>query len=149
MDEQTVKEQRADELEAIRAEAGGVISPQAVVDYARDGDTALHSAFTWNNTKAAEQYRLWQARQVIRVCVTCHEKLRDPIRVYVSMQEDRGEEGYRLLDDVMSDKDMRESLLIQAMADLKRWKAKYRQLTVLAPIFEAMDGVQRRRAKTK
>jgi len=58
------------ELESIRRSAGGLLRPEDVVEFARSPETALHEEFTWDDSEAAHQYRLWQARQVIRVNVT-------------------------------------------------------------------------------
>ena len=151
MEDSKLIERRAEELEAIRKQSGGVLQPADVIEYARDPDTALHGAFCWDDTEAAAQYRLWQARMVIRVCVTIREEVKGPpIRAYVSLQEDRGDVGYRLLDDVMSDAEMRAKLLSQALAELNRWKMRYQQLKELAPVFEAAATVQRRtKAKPK
>ena len=129
---------------------GGVIQPEAVIEFARDPETALHGAFCWDDGEAAAQYRLWQARQVIRVCVTIREDVKGPpIRAYVSLQEDRGDVGYRLLDDVMSDAEMRDRLLAQALTELNRWKIRYQQLRELAPVFEAAEQVAKRTRKPK
>ena len=46
--------------------AGGALTPQAVLDDARDKKSPLHSSFEWNNSEAANKYRLDQARAVIR-----------------------------------------------------------------------------------
>ena len=45
--------------------------------------------------------------------------------------------------DVMSDKDHREQLLSQALDELIRWKARYKTLRELAPVFEAMEKVKK------
>ena len=145
MEDSKLIERRAAELEEIRKQSGGMLQPADVVDYARDPETALHGAFCWDDTEAAAQYRLWQARMVIRVCVTIREEVKGPpIRAYVSLQEDRGDVGYRLLDDVMSDNEMRERILAQALAELNRWKMRYQQLRELAPVFEASAKVQQK-----
>ena len=141
--EEKLTEQRKAELETIRSAAGGVLSPEAVVEFARNENTALHSYFTWDDTEAAREYRLWQARQVIRVCVTVSDDVQGPpIRTYVSLHEDRGNEGYRLLTDVLSDSQRREKLLIQSLNELQSWQQKYSQLKALAPIFAAAERVR-------
>lgn len=148
--DETLSEQRAKELELVRTSHGGTLKPEDVVEFAKDDETALHSAFTWNDGEAASAYRLWQARQVIRVCVTIREGEKGPpIPVYVSLYEDRGTEGYRRLVDVMSDEERREKLLQQALGELKYWKAKYSQLEKLTPVFKAADKVERLAGKTK
>ena len=141
--EERILEQRRKELEQIRSQSHGVLRPEDVVAFARDERTALHSAFMWDDTRAAQAYRLWQARMVIRVCVTVRDDVKGPpIRAYVSLQEDRGKEGYRLLTDVMSDAERRESLMAQALAELQMWQTKYRQLKQLEPIFAAAERVR-------
>ena len=150
MEDTKLIERRAEELEEIRKQSGGVLQPVDVVEFARDPETALHGAFCWDDGEAAAQYRLWQARQVIRVCVTIRPDVKGPpIRAYVSLQEDRGDVGYRLLDDVMSDEEMRDRLLSQALAELNRWKMRYQQLRELAPVFEAAAKVQQQKRKAK
>lgn len=143
MTDETLLQTRQAELEKIRKRHGGVLNPADVVEFARNERTALHSAFTWDDTEAAREYRLWQARQVIRVCVTVRDEVKGPpIRTYVSLYEDRGENGYRLLDDVLSDEEMASRLLTQALGELNTWRAKYSQLQKLAPIFAAGEQVE-------
>jgi hypothetical protein len=54
------------ELEDIRLRNGGKLKPHDVVDAARYEDSPLHPAFEWDDSKAAEAHRLWQARTLIR-----------------------------------------------------------------------------------
>jgi len=135
------------ELHAIAKRDGGVLQPLAVVSYARSTDTALHSCFTWDDTKAAEQYRLWQARQVIRVVVGVIVPKVEQTRVFVSLLDDRQQEGggYRLTKVVLCDMDARKRLLAEAMAELQVFKRKYAIFKELSPIFAAMRKVQKRR----
>lgn len=49
------------ELETI-----GDITPEAVVDLAKNKESVLHDYFEWNNKKAAESYRLQQASGLLR-----------------------------------------------------------------------------------
>ena len=44
----------------------GVLLPETIVQRARVRSHPLHACFEWNNTKAAERYRLLQASQLIR-----------------------------------------------------------------------------------
>lgn len=53
----------ADEISSI----GLSVKPEEIVDKARDESTELHKCFEWDDTKAAERYRLHQARQIV-----CH-----------------------------------------------------------------------------
>jgi hypothetical protein len=53
-----------EELEAIMV--GGVLSPADVIDAARNPNSAMHSQFEWDDSEAAQAYRLQQARALIR-----------------------------------------------------------------------------------
>ena len=45
----------------------GRLDPQSVVAAARNKKSPLHKQFEWDDTKAAEKYRLEQARELIRL----------------------------------------------------------------------------------
>jgi hypothetical protein len=129
------------ELRRIAKSHGGVLNPHDVVEFARNEKTALHSKFTWDDAKAGHEYRLWQARQVIRVNVEVLEGSKEPVKVFVSLRSDRGVNGYRPLVSVMSNDEQRAELLQQAKDEADAWRVKYRRLIELVPVFEAMDRV--------
>lgn len=137
------------ELSLIAKKHDGLLRAEDVVAFARNKKTALHSQFTWNNTRAAEEYRLWQARQIIRVTLTTLPETNNEIRAYVSMTADRYTPGggYREITKVMTVKQTRGELLAQALAELKMWQERYRHLRALVPIFEAREAVERRAVK--
>lgn len=49
-----------------RLEREGTITPDAVVEDARNVASPLHDLFEWDDSKAAHEYRLDQARAIIR-----------------------------------------------------------------------------------
>lgn len=53
-------------LEQIRLTNGGKLTPDKVVDVAAEASHPLHDCFEWDDSKAGYQYRLWQARALIR-----------------------------------------------------------------------------------
>jgi len=135
------------ELEAIRDEDDdGVLRPEVIVDRAANPKSPLHNQFTWEDTKAAHEYRLWQARTLIRIWVRFEPRLNKPMRVMVSMQEDRERPGggYRSLDVVMRSPDKRTALLQQAFMDFERFQAKYALLTELSEVFSAAKKAKRK-----
>lgn len=141
-------EQVREELEAIRSHHGGILRAEDVVEFARDETTALHRQFEWDDTEAAHQYRLEQARRVIRLRVTVTENLGSdrPVPMYVSLSSDRviPGGGYRPFVDVMSDEQMRAELLRQAMEEFNRVARKYHALEELSPVFAAIERVAAR-----
>ncbi len=70
-------EKAAKEFERIRRKVGA-LTPAAVVDESRPEDAVLHSAFEWDDTKAAEEYRKGQAGTLIRAVVVVHEDEKIP-----------------------------------------------------------------------
>jgi len=132
------------ELEAIRKANHGMISPEKVVEFASNPDTALHGKFTWDNGKAAHEYRLWQARTLIRVQVAyLPQSPGVPVRAFVSLSTERNSKtgGYRPIQFVLKTKPLREQMLIDALAELEAIRRKYSTLKALAPVFAAMDNV--------
>lgn len=129
------------ELELIRNKNGGILRPEDVVEFAKNPKTALHKKFTWDNDKAAHEYRLWQARELIRVSVNILPQNNKPFRAYVSLVDDRKNPGggYRALVDVMADGELREKLLEQAIKDMRGFQKKYKALKELASVFSVMD----------
>lgn len=132
------------ELNRIADQHGGLVRPEQVVEAAAVPESPLHDWFTWDDTAAAAQYRLQQARQLLRVCV---QRLAGPdkplAKVFVSLSSDRSEEGggYRRTVSVLSDQAMRSQLLQDALDELYRFKRKYAELSELAEVFAAAEKV--------
>lgn len=138
------------ELEVVRRRNGGILRPADVVEYARDPDTALHAQFEWDDGKAAEQYRLEQARRVIRCVVRVVGDDAAPMRMYVSLVDDRqAGDSYRTLDDVAADEELRQRLVSQALREADSWRVRYERFTELEPVVRAIKRAQRRQGKRK
>ena len=139
----TIRPEAAAELKRIAKASGGMLQPEVVVDCAKKKDSPLHEYFTWDDTEAAREYRLWQARSIIRVVVDVVPHTEIETRAFVSLQSDRNaDRGYRGIVSVMSDADLQAELLEQARSDMTRFRLKYRILKELAGVFEAMDKVK-------
>lgn len=138
-----LKDRIAEELAEVRALHDGYLRPADVVEFARDPDTALHTQFEWDDSEAAAQYRLIQARTVIRMDVTVISSSPAPIRANVSLLTDRqAGNGYRQMVDVLADEDLRRQLLAQALSELQTVKRRYEHLSALARVWDAVDAVQ-------
>jgi hypothetical protein len=134
----------AQELEIIRNRHGGILRPADVVVFARDPQTALHAEFEWDDSKAADQYRLEQARLIIRCTVRIVSEDSPPIRAYVSLQTDRrAGDSYRALEDALSDPELRKQLLAQALREADSWRLRYERLVELQPICRAIVRAER------
>lgn len=95
------------ELERIHSEFGSV-TPAIVVEEARPVDAPLHAAFTWDNSKAAEQFRLIEARNLIRSVHVISEAGEDQGCAFVHLTvTDEGEAGaYLPVADVVNSPDL-------------------------------------------
>ena len=144
MSESSLKDRIEEELRELAATHGGVIPPRAVVDFARDPETALHSKFTWDDSDAAEAWRLHQARQVIRLHVDVIAASSEPVRTFVSLTPDRSKAGggYRLMVDVLANDEMREQMIHDATAELRRVRLKYKHLHELAEVWTAVEHAE-------
>lgn len=133
------------ELHRIAAEHGGELRPADVVEAARLKTSPLHTQFQWDDTVAAHQWRLQQARQLIRVTVEYVGPAEKPVlaRVFVSLTPDRKNEGggYRATRAVMSNAAYRKQLLADALEEMQRFEAKYAELKELAEVIAAMKKV--------
>lgn len=136
---------QAEELERIRSAHGGILYPEKVVEAARDENSPLHGAFEWEDTVAAEKYRLSQARYLIR---HVRVEIRDPdkpkgilVRKYVSLSPDRvpGNNAFRHTGDVLSDAELYALMLEDAKNELTAFRKKYGTLKALGDILDAID----------
>lgn len=131
------------ELELIRKENGGILKPNDVVTFAEDPKTALHKRFEWDDNKAAHEYRLEQARYIIRVAVIVNPSTGENIRTYVSLRNDRDNgDSYRTMVDVLNDKKLFNMMLEDALTDLHTFENKYDSLKEagkLKKVFAAIE----------
>lgn len=142
-------ERIVNELQRLADDHGGILQPQVVVDSARNPESPLHDHFEWDETEAARQWRLLQARNLIRVVVK-YERLSNgqplPCRVFVSLTPDRESDGggYRVTSAVMSDEALRLQLLADARQEMVTFRAKYARLSELVDVFKAMEEADAR-----
>lgn len=133
-DAQTV----ANEIASIGEEA----TPKQIVDKARNEETELHKCFEWDDSKAAELYRLKQARTVAGCLVIVREEpdeekpRENKYQLRAFYKEDDGYSGgYRQTTKILERQEGYDALLEQARRELQRFKEKYHFLKELQPIF--------------
>ena len=112
--------------------------PEDLVEYARNHkDSELHKCFEWNDSIAAEKYRVQQARGILLNLVfeECDDKLKSQ-RVYHLTSETK---TYAPLTQILQKDDEYLKLLSRAKAELEMFKRKYHSLKELHPVFEAIE----------
>jgi ribosomal protein L18 len=88
--------------ELARLQRTGPLTARRVLDAARDDASPLHPAFKWDDVDAAEEYRLMQARQLVR-SVQVVRPNQPPRSVYVHVSaQDEDEGDYRILETIVN-----------------------------------------------
>ena len=139
---QTKTDKIKEELEAIAEGNRGILRGIDVIRFAQENEeSTLNSRFQWDDSKAAHQYRLQQARQLIRLHVTVVSDDSPEVKVWVSLSGDRVQEdgGYRRVESVMSNDVQRAALVREALKDANVWRTKWKDLEELRAIFAAIQ----------
>lgn len=137
------------EMEKIEQRDGEVTS-RSLLEAGRPEDSPIHSLFEWNDGKAAELYRLKQATDVItHITVIVPEENQKPYRAYVNIVEEKEGEQKQTgrfinIQTAMENPETRRIVLDAALAEMRRFSAKYAKYKELSEVFEAIDKTLKR-----
>lgn len=124
-------------------EIGEEVKPEQVLDKARDSESELHKCFDWDDSSAAEKYRLHQARLVINHLIVVKrdvEEEKEPVQFRVMLKNDTAREsGYKQTLVMVRDEDEYKKMLEQAYRELHSFKQKYSCLSELSEILALID----------
>lgn len=131
------------ELERIRTKHNGRLTPNDVLEEAKARNSPLHKAFEWDDTEAAHKFRIQQASYLIRsievVVVPQKGKTTGTnVRAFVNVKRDR-DRSYTSIGHAMSDKQLREQVVAQALKELQDWRTRYEKLSEFSKIFSVID----------
>ena len=118
------------------------LSPRTLLDASRDESAPTHSLFEWDDTKAAENWRLEQASQMIRnlrVVRTDDKQEREAMRDKGFVVTPGRQSAYVSLDTALHKEEYRNFLIEQAKRDCETFEAKYRRVNELAEVIIAME----------
>lgn len=115
------------------------ITPQNVVNLARDEKSVIHNDFEWNDEIAGEKYRNIQAGEMIRnfVIETKSEEKVTPRAFQITTVTN----VYKPIEFFLKNEDEYRSLLKRALAELQGFKARYSSLVELEDVFNAIDAL--------
>lgn len=139
-----------DELEEIKYNnVNRQLVPKEVVNYARQNvNSELHKGFEWDDDKAAEEYRLIQARQIIyniRVTQLKPEDTDTENKVYNVVISPYthlpGEEGYKSTVEVYQNENDYRKLKEKAYRELLYFQEKYKNIVEFKKVFEAIEDL--------
>jgi len=107
-----------EELERLGTET--LLTPETVVEAARDPRSPLHSQFEWDDEAAGEAYRIQQARALIkRVRVDVVRADQTVIHAPVFVRAPSGGEGYALTQAVAVSAPDRRQVVLMALAQCR------------------------------
>ena len=136
-------------------ENGESLSAEDIVYEAKQKNSPFHEWFEWNNSKAAHQHRLKQARDLIGSVEIVRRsdpradkegRIRAVVHLTRNVVDANGNNSvkrtYIPTVKAMEDEEHRELLLKQALADFENLERKYGALSELATVFESIDEVR-------
>jgi hypothetical protein len=137
--------ERLQELE--KAQGGRPITPQVVVDDARSKRSPLHECFEWDDSIAAEQHRLSQARHVMSHIRVVQADSTEPRHLFVNVTPVDVERGYMSVSKVLSDAELFAQVLDRAERDLESFAKRYEEFSLINEI--GRDALEVLRARRK
>lgn len=124
------------------ADPNHLIKAEVVVQRAENPLSPLHKFFTWDNDKAAEEWRMMQARYLIRSFRIEIEPLQI-IPAFVSLGENRIKGGgYSWTAEVLPQHDLKLNLLLTVMMDIENILRKVSEMPEVKPLQEAITNIR-------
>lgn len=123
---------------------GDEVKPEQVVEKAANPSSELHKCFDWDDSSAANKYRLYQARLVINhlIVVTREtgDEEKEPVQFRVMLKNENTKGStYKQTLVMVRDEDEYRKLLDNAWKELHSFKQKYQCLSELAEIIALID----------
>lgn len=138
----------------------GQVTKESFLDYSRDENSETHSLFEWDDSIAAEKYRLATAGKIIsQLEVTIIHEDTQPREITAQIETEEPQERkisafvniapkapavgatYYNVSRAMSDADTRKQVLKNALSELQAFERKYRNFTEFAELFEVIKRV--------
>ena len=133
-----------DELQRIEEKYNGE-DPHHIVKEAESKTSPIHNAFEWDNTVAGHNWRLQQARLLIRAVVHDREdpktgKMLRAVPSYVNVKTEEGSR-YVSIAKVLSNDELRNQVYDRAKAELKQWMIRYQDYKQFLGVFKAAEQI--------
>lgn len=122
------------------------ITAKELLDASREEEAPLHSCFEWDDTVAAEQYRVYQARKVIGSIEIKYVKNDTPAHleqsryfINVAPNAPKVQGQFATIDIAFSNDKYRNTVLKDALRNLRAFQLKYNRYTELSGVFKAIN----------
>jgi len=115
----------------------GNVTPKEVVNYAQPKTSSIHTAFEWNDKRAGNGYRLWQARQlIVRAKVIINKK---PVQAYYSIRASVENPAYYSIEKIRTDKTLTSEVVAFALSEIEYWLEKYKIIKELVGVVNKQE----------
>ena len=123
----------------------GKLTPHDVVRAAKSEDSPLHDYFEWDDSIAANKFRLEQARYLLRTIeiVIEYKKQSQKERMFFNIKISKSEQAYVPVQVIAKDEALRQQVIQQALDELISWQTKYKRYKELGKIFGAIEDIQK------
>lgn len=125
----------------------GEVTAESFLEESREPSSPTHSMFEWDDSVAAEKYRLRQSSQIINqleISVEVGEIETVTAFVNVKSKSVKDSGSFVNIRSAMSDEEYRKQVLDNALAELKSFKKRYAQYSELAIVFRSITEYERK-----
>lgn len=120
----------------------GEATPDSIVAYAQTyPGSELHKCFTWDDTKAAENWRKQEARMLVCSLKVVVETEQNAPQSFRLIQHDKADEVYRPVVFTVRNESQYKSLLKQAKAEMLAFKKRYGSIVELSSVIDEIDKI--------
>lgn len=120
---------------------GDNVTPDSVLEVAKDENNVMHDMFEWDDSIAGQKYRLSQARHIIaniRVNIISDDSEKRPVRAFVSIKRNA---VFEPIEKVVKDTDRYSILLNSAYRELTQIKYRYDTLSEIQDLLKDIPEV--------
>ena len=127
----------------------GVVTSKNLLESARPKNSAIHDCYEWDDSIAAEKYRLEQSKNIMtnlaRVVISNDGKTEKVVRAFVNIEENKGFTPGRFVDvrTALSNEETRQIVLKKALDELLIFKSKYEGFQELSEIFNDIEQLEK------
>jgi len=127
------------ELDRVRKKTGA-LTPSAIVNESRPTKAVLHPEFTWADDKAAELWRIEEARNLLRVTQVVYEHGPvEPQRAVVLQMRTDEKSEYAPIHEVLQRQDSRDAHILELLKDLQSFRRRFALVSELSHVVPMLD----------
>lgn len=141
-------DEAAEEISRIQNKYGEV-TPKLLLEESRDDGAVLHKCYEWDDTKAAEKWRIQQSRLIMSCLTVTYEDTdldagevkKIEVRVFQNVSDEK-DGAFVHVRDAMQTGAYRDAVLRRAINELTAFRKKYADLSELSKLFEVVDEIE-------